>query len=366
MNYSELQCTSNFSFLRGASHPEEMIVQAAAFGYTAIGITDRNSLAGIVRAHASAKKTETRFLPGCRLDLVDGPSLLAYPTNQDGYSQLSGLLTIGNLRAEKGECHLYKEDAYSQLKDLKLIVIPPNKLNADFELDPQFEKHLKSYREVFDKRLYMAMSRRYMGDDVKHMFRLSQLSSRLHIPLVATNDVHYHIPDRRQLQDVLTCIREKRIIQNAGFLLHQNAERFLKPEEEMERLFRLYPQAIRATQEITEACHFNLSQLKYEYPEEITTEGRTPQEELAMLAWKGAHAIFGDEIPKKTSDAILYELKFIREMNYAAYFLTVYDIVRFAREAEYSLPGPGVSCQFHHLLLPGNYIDRSYQIRFVV
>ncbi len=341
MKYTELQCTSNFSFLRGASHPEEMIEQAASFGYTAIGITDRNSLAGIVRAHASAKKTELRFLPGCRLDLLDGPSLLAYPISQDGYSQLSGLLTTGNLRADKGKCHLYKEDLYSQLKDLKLIVIPPLKLDAAFELDPLFEKQLKLYREVFDKKLYLAMSRQYMGDDVKYMFRLSQLSSRLHIPLVATNDVHYHISDRRQLQDVLTCIREKTTIQNAGFLLHQNAERYLKSEEEMERLFRLYPMAIRATQEITEACQFSLSQLKYEYPEEITTEGRSPQEELTMLTWKGAHERFGDEITIKTTDAILHELKFIREMNYAAYFLTVYDIVRYAREQNILCQGRG-------------------------
>src|ERR1700682_2848946 len=238
MNYTELQTTSNFSFLRGASHPEELVEQAIAYGYHEIGITDRNSVAGIVRAHVAAKSASLRFLPACRLDLLDGPSLLAYPTNVEGYSQLSGLLTSGNLRAEKGKCHLYQADVYSQLKDLKLIVVPPVVLNGSFEFDPSFKKQLAIYHDVFGKRLYLAASRRYLGDDAKQLFRLAQLSLRLGIPMVATNDVHYHEPGRRQLQDVLTCIREKCTIQNAGFRLHQNAERHLKTEEEMMRLFR--------------------------------------------------------------------------------------------------------------------------------
>jgi error-prone DNA polymerase len=341
MNYTELQVTSNFSFLHGASHPEEFIEQATAYEYKEIGITDRNSLAGIVRAHVAAKSTHIRFLPACRLDLLDGPSLLAYPTNVDGYSQLSGLLTTGNLRAEKGECHLYKADAYGQLKDLKLIVIPPGKLNSEFDFDPSFEKQLKQYLDVFGNRLYLSVSKCYLGDDAKQMFRLSQMSSRLKIPLVATNDVFYHEPGRRQLQDILTCIREKYTIQNAGFRLHQNAERHLKTEEEMQRLFRHYPEAIRNTQEISEACQFNLSMLKYEYPEEITTDGRTTQEELTMLAWRGAHERFGKSIPEKTVTAILHELSFISQMNYAAYFLTVHDIVRYAREQKILCQGRG-------------------------
>ena len=341
MNYTELQITSNFSFLRGASHPEEFVEQALAYGYREIAITDRNSLAGIVRAHATAKSTELRFIPACRLDLIDSISLLAYPTNVSGYSQLSGLLTIGNLRAEKGECHLYKADVFSQLKDVKLIAVSPDSLNKEFEFDPVFKKNLKIFREVFDDRLYLAASRRYMGDDSKQMFRLSQLSSQLHVPLVATNDVYYHLPERRQLQDVLTCIREKCTIQKAGFRLHQNAERHLKTEEEMLRLFRQFPNAIYATQEIAEACRFNLNMLKYEYPVEITTEGRSPQEELTKLAWEGARNRYDGDIPEKAGKAILHELKFIEEMNYAAYFLTVYDIVRFAREQKILCQGRG-------------------------
>ena len=341
MEYTELQCTSNFSFLRGASHPEELIEQAAAYGYRGIGITDRNSVAGIVRAHLAARTLGIQFLPACRVDMEDGPSLLAYPTNVAGYAQLSGLLTTGNLRAEKGKCLLYKADVYTQLRDIRLIIVPPAILNGRFEFDHSFEKQSADYHDVFGERLYLAASRSYSGDDAKQLFRLSQLSSKLGIPMVATNDIHYHEPARRPLQDILTCIREKCTIQNAGFRLHQNAERYLKSKEEMKRLFYQYPEAIRNTQEIAEACQFNLQMLKYEYPEEITTGGRTTQEELTMLVWKGAFERFGENVTEKTKNAILHELKFIQKMNYAAYFLTVYDIVRYAREQKILCQGRG-------------------------
>lgn len=341
MDYTELQVTSNFSFLRGASHPEELTEQAAMYGYSEIGVTDRNSFAGIVRAHGAAKKSGIRLLPACRLDLMDGASLLAYPTNLNAYSQISSLLTTGNFRAEKGDCHLYKADVYSHKKDSKWIVLPPRELNQDFEFDPSFKKLLKEYRDVFGADLYLAASRSYNGDDAKQLYRLSQLSGLFDIPMVATNDVHYHDPTRRQLQDVLTCIREKCTIHNAGFRLHQNAERHLKPAEEMARLFRQYPDAIRRTQEIAEACRFSLDELKYVYPEELTTEGRTPQQELSFLSWKGAGERFGENISEKTKYAINYELAFIEEKNYASYFLTVYDIVRFAREQKILCQGRG-------------------------
>jgi len=187
---------------------------------------------------------------------------------------------------------------------------------------------LKEYYEVFRDNLYIAASRRYQGDDSKYLFRLAQLSEKLNVPLVATNNVHYHTPSRRQLQDIVTCIREKCNIYNAGFRLHPNAERYLKPDEEMKRLFRHYPDAIERTQEVADACRFSLDELKYEYPEEITSEGRTPQEELTFLAWQGAKQHFGEAIPKKTVATINHELAFIEQMNYAPYFLTVYDIVR--------------------------------------
>lgn len=341
MQYTELQVTSNFSFLRGASHPEEMVEQAVALGYTAIAITDRNSFAGIVRAHAAAKKNGIRIIVGCRLDLLDGLSLLAYPTTKKAYAQLCNLLTLGNRRAEKGDCHLYKKDVYEYADDIKFILLPPEQLNEVFELEEAFKNIVQEYKQAFGENVYLAATRRYQGDDSKYLFRLAQLAKQYQVPLVTTNDVHYHEPSRRQLQDIVTCVREKCTIYNAGYRLHSNAERFLKPNDEMLRLFRQYPDAIRRTEEIAAACQFSLNELKYEYPEEITTGGRTPQEELTLLAWEGAQKRYGNNLSQKTIDSINHELKFIEEMNYAAYFLTVHDIVRFARQQNILCQGRG-------------------------
>ena len=341
MSYTELQVTTNFSFLRGASHPEELVEQAVIYGYREIGITDRNSLAGIVRAHAAAKAKGIRIITGCHLDLIDGTSLLAYPTDKEAYAQLCTLLTKGNRRTEKGKCDLKKADVYEHAKGIKFIVVPPAALNPMFDFDNDFKQTLEEYHEVFGSELYLGATRSYQGDDFKKLFRLSQLAQRFNIPLVATNDVHYHNPARRELQDIITCIQEKCTIYTAGYLLHQNAERYLKPIDEMLRLFRQYPDAIKRTQEIAEACQFSLDNLKYVYPEEITTEDRTPQEELSMLTWQGAKEKFVDIIPEKTIATLNHELAFIEQMNYASYFLTVYDIVRFAREQNILCQGRG-------------------------
>lgn len=341
MNYVELQVTTNFSFLRGASHPEELVEQAAAYGYTEIAITDWNTVAGVVRAHAVAKTKNIRLIPGCYLHLLDGPGLLAYPTDTGAWSRLTNLLTTGNLRAEKGECHLYKADVYRHAEGIKFIVLPPAALNELFDFDASFEIALQEYRDVFGDNLYIAASRRYQGDDSKRLYRIAELSRRCHVPMVATNDVHYHNPARRQLQDIVTCIREKCTIYNAGYRLHSNAERYIKKEDEMLRLFRQYPDAIHRTREIADACAFSLGSLKYEYPEELTTEGRTPQQELTYQAWKGAERRYGEQVPEKVKTAIEYELAFIERMNYASYFLTVYDIVRFAVSQDILCQGRG-------------------------
>ncbi len=341
MGYTELHTTTNFSFLRGASHPEEMVEQAAAYGYTAIAITDRNTFAGIVRGHVAAKQSGIRIIPACRLDLIDGPSLLAFPTDIHAYAQISNLLTIGNLRTEKGKCDLYKADVYQHAKGSKFVVLPPASLNDVFEFDLSFKHIVQEYRDVFGEHLCIAATRVYGGDDSKQLYRISQLATQLHMPMVATNDVHYHHPLRRELQDVVTCVREKCTIHNAGFRLHPNAERYLKPAEEMVRLFRQYPDAIKQTQVIAEACTFSLDQLKYRYPKEITSNGRTPQEELTFLTWQGARLIFGGQIPDKVKANIIYELDFINQVNYAEYFLTVYDIVRYAREQKILCQGRG-------------------------
>lgn len=338
--YTELQVTTNFSFLRGASHPEELIGEAASYGYSSIAITDRNTLAGIVRAHAAAKKLGIRLIPGCRLDLVDGPSLLMYPKDRAAYSRLTNLLTTGNLRTEKGKCELYRADVYAHAEGSRFIVLPPD-LNKMFEFDLSFINIIKEYRDVFGDQFAVAATRLYHGHDAKRLFRIYQLCRQLKIGMVATNDVHYHSPKRRELQDIVTCVREKCTIHTAGFRLHANAERHLKPEEEMLRLFRQYPEAILETQAIASACKFSLDQLKYQYPREVTPEGRTPQEELVHLTWEGARQIFGENIPEKVRSNIEYELKFIAEANYAEYFLTVYDIVRYARENKILCQGRG-------------------------
>jgi error-prone DNA polymerase len=338
MDYAELQVTTNFTFLRGGSHPEEMVERAAELGYTAIAITDRNTLAGIVRAHVAAREKNIRFIPGCRLDLLDGPSLLAYPTNKLAYANLSALLTEGNLRAEKGECHLYRADVYKYARDIKFLAVTPETLNTDFDFQPEFVKALEEYKDALGDALYLDANFSYNGDDHKKLFRLSQIAARLSIPLVATNNVHYHVSERRELQDVLTCIREKCTIHNAGFKLHQNAERYLKSIAEVRRIFRQYPEAVYRTLEIADACRFSLDELRYLYPEEITSEGRTPMEELVRLVWKGAHERFGEKIPDKIKATIEMEMEFIGRKDYASYFLTVYDYVREAKSR-------GILCQ---------------------
>lgn len=341
MAYTELQVTSNFSFLRGASHPEELVARAATLGYPAIAITDRNSVAGLVRGHIAAKKHRIRLIPACRLDLLDGPSLLAYPTDRKAYGQLSMLLTNGNLQTEKGRCQLNKADVYAHREGIKFIAIPPDMLTETFGLEAAYIRHIGEYREAFGGALYLGVTRSYQGDDGKKLFRLFQLSEQLDVPLVAINDVHYHEPARRELQDVLTCIREKCTIQTAGYRLHANAERYLKPIDEMQRLFRQYPDAIWHTQQITEACHFSLDELEYVYPEELTAHGRTPQEELEQLTWEGAYERLDGDIPEAIRGTIASELAFIEQKNYASYFLTVHDYVRFAHEHHILCQGRG-------------------------
>ncbi|UAY56712.1 error-prone DNA polymerase [Arachidicoccus terrestris] len=341
MSYAELHITSNFSFLRGGSHPEELVTQAVELGYKAMAITDRNTMAGIVRAHVEAKKKGIQFIPACRLDLQDGPSLLAFPTNKEAYSSLSGILTKGNLRTEKGQCLLYMADLSHYKDGILFVIIPPASLNQDFDFEPGFYTAVQRYKKYFGSHLYMAAIRSYNGLDGKKLFRIDQLSNQLQIPMVACNDVYYHSAERRQLQDVLTCIREKCTIHKAGYLLEQNAERYMKPVKEMQRLFRKYSEAIKNTCRIAQACTFSLDELQYIYPEELTTDNHTPQEELELFTWRGAEEKFGKHIAENIKNTISYELDFIQRKNYASYFLTVYDYVCFARSRNILCQGRG-------------------------
>ena len=341
MSYTELQVTTNFSFLKGASHPEELVKQAVAYGYNAIAITDHNTLAGIVRAYAAAKKNNIRLITGCRLDLQKGISLLAYPTDKDAYGNLCSLLTKGNLRTSKGKCVLYKSDVYKHAKGLKFITIPPASLNANFDIDEKFKQDVKEYKEAFGDDLYIGVTRCYQSDDFKELFRLQQLAQHVNRPCIAINDVHYHDAERRQLQDVITCVREKCTIYNAGYRLHQNAERHLKSINEMKRLFMQYPDAIKQTQEFAEACQFTLDSLKYDYPQEIIEPGKTPLETLTKYTWIGAEEMFNKNIPPKIISTIKHELEYIEAKDIPAYFLTVDDFVRFARRSKILCQGRG-------------------------
>ena len=338
MVYCELQITSNFSFLEGASHPEELIEQAARLGYNSVAVTDRNSLAGIVRAHMAAKKAGIRLIPACRLDLQDGPSLLAYPTDKEAYGRLSTLLTVGNLRTEKGRCELYKNDVFQYAEGIIFIICPPEKLVVGFELEQSFIAFVQECQQRLQGCLNLGIKKLYRGDDAKLLFRINQLGEHLAIPLVVLGDVYYHVPERRELQDILTCIREKCTIHTAGFNLYPNAERYLKSITEVERLFRLYPEAVEQSVKIANACRFSLDDLKYIYPDELSSHGRTTQEELSYLTWEGASKRFNGDIPDAIRETIQMELDFIERKNYASYFLTVYDYVRFAKEK-------GILCQ---------------------
>jgi error-prone DNA polymerase len=348
-DYAELCVTSNFTFLTGASHPDEFVVQAASLGYRAIAVTDTLTLAGVVRAHVAAKGVGIPFILGSRLRFTDAPglSVFAYPTDMDSYRGLCRLLTIGKRRAPKGECHLAFDDLAPHAAGLIVIA------DAEDPVASRFTEQLRLLRELFDDdRLSLTAAFRYGPDDAARLRTLADLSERLHIPLVATSDAHYHHPDRRMLQDVLTCIRHKCTLAEAGFRLHANAERYLKPVEEMRRLFGGLPGSLRRTVEIAErTAGFGLDQLRYEYPDEVVPPGKTPQEHLTDLAWAGAAERYPGGVPERVRAQIGHELRLIEELNYATYFLTVHDLVRFARSGEEhsgDTPPPGwapILCQ---------------------
>ncbi|WP_246449216.1 error-prone DNA polymerase [Sphingomonas sabuli] len=331
--YVELGVATPFSFLRGASDAIELVLQALSFGMDAIGIADRNTLAGVVRLHSACDGAGLKPLIGCRLDLNDAPSLLAYPVDREGYGRLSRLLSLGKMRAEKGECDIGLMDVAAHAEGVAFIAWPGDDADA-------FAADLARLRAALPALRHVAASYLYRGDDLARIERLDRIARSQGCTILATNDVHYHAPDKRPLQDIMTCIREKTTIAKAGFLLNPNAERHLKAPEEMVRLFERWPHAIAATRAFADALDFSLEELRYEYPRETVPDGRNPQQHLEFLTWEGARRFWGDHIPYKVLTQLNHELKLIERLDFARYFLTVHDIVAFARSLD-----PPILCQ---------------------
>jgi len=334
--YAELQCVSNYSFLEGASHAEELVGQAALLGLSAIGIADRNSVAGTVRAHIAAQEAGLRLLPGARLDLMDGVSLITYPQDRAAWGRLCRLITLGRRRAPKGSCELYREDVAAHAAGMVLIALPPD------APDDGFTAELRGWAGIFPGAVWLAASHLLRGDDQRRIAHLAGLADSCGVKLVATNDVVMHDPSRRPLADVLGCVREGVSVDAAGArLLCKNGERHIKGPAVMAALFRDRSDALAQTLAIAARCTFSLDELRYEYPDEIAPDGRPPQDVLEELTERGARRRWHAGTPDRVRTQIDHELALIRELDYAPYFLTVYDIVRFARERDILCQGRG-------------------------
>ena len=338
--FVELGLASCFSFLRGASDAVDIAAEAWAQGYDAIGIADWNSLAGVVRLHVAAKKAKLRPLIGVRLVLVSGEGFLAYPASRAAYGRLSGLLSKGKMRdpdgvwQAKGVCDLTLSDLAGACEGVQLIALPGEDLGAFARGLPKLVKRLPTLKHI-------AASYQYRGDDRARINRLDKLAAGLGLSILATNDVLYHTAARRPLQDVMTCIREKCTLADAGFRLEQNAERHLKSPAEMARLFSEWPHAIRVARAFADALDFDLEELAYEYPREVVPGGRNPQDYLEELTWKGAVWRYPDGVSAVTKATLRKELAMIGKLDIARYFLTIHDIILFAREQT----SPPILCQ---------------------
>ncbi|MER9376490.1 error-prone DNA polymerase [Mesorhizobium sp. M0491] len=336
--FAEFGIQSNFSFLRGASKPEELVVAAKLLGFSAIGLADRNTVAGVVRAWQQAKVEKLSYHPGCRLVFGDGtPDILAYPQDRKGWGHLCRMLTQANLRDEneKGATLLQRSDLLEWGDLMSLAVLPGLSAGAQDGL-----ALLRLLKDRFGRNLRLAVSPDYAGNDRFRIEQAAALAESVGIPLMATNDVLYHTAERRPLQDVLTAIRLNTPVAEVGLQLTANAERHLKPPMEMARLFRRHPQALAETLRFAESLGFSLEELKHNYPEETTEAGVDPQTELERLTWEGARKRYPEGIPDKVEGLIRHELEIVGQKKYARYFLTVRDIVRFARSEEV-----GILCQ---------------------
>lgn len=362
-DYAELQVTSNFTFLRSASHPEELVQQSAKIGHRAIALTDMASMAGMVRAHVAAKEVGIQLIIGSRIDF-DMPrpggctahvSLLLYPTDIASYGRLCSLITSGRRCRPKGAYHLEWRDITAASQELLAIVLPPVLPSAaathhsDLPPEPDNPLHrqniLAEMRDLFnDDRLSLAACPQYTRHDSAELAASAALSRRMGIPLVAVHDVLYHIPDRQPLHDVLLCIYHRCTLDELGLRRMAHAERHLKSPLEMAELFSACPQAISRTMEVAQrAGGFSLDQLTYRYPREVCPPGKLPMAHLEELTWQGAARRYPDGVPPEVTRRLNHEFDLIRDLDYPAYFLTVHDIVQFARSRDILCQGRGAA-----------------------
>ncbi len=339
-SFVELGVTTCFSFLRGASDAVDLAATAWALGYDALGCADLNTMAGVVRLHTEATKAKIRPVIGCRIQLVSGEAFLAYPTDRAAYGRLCTLLSKGKMHGvdgawqDKGVCDITLDDLAKQSAGVQLIALPGENID-------HFSAGLRRQIRALPTLKHIAASYLYRGDDRARINQLDGLARANGLSILATNDVHYHAPDRRPLQDVMTCILHKTTIHKAGFLLDANAERHLKSPAQMARLFAEWPHAIAATRKVADACNFNLTELAYEYPRETVPDGSTAQEHLEALTWKGAATRYPDGVPPEITAVLRKELALIAKLDIAQYFLTIEQIVDFARHQT----TPEILCQ---------------------
>ena len=335
MGYAELHCKTNFSFLQGASHADELIGRASELGYAAIAVTDTDSLSGVVRAHTAAKQASLKLIVGAEISLKDAPPLVLWAPDRAAYGRLSRLITVGRRRAEKGSCLLYWNDVVQHADGLIAGALPW--VSLDSRAEPTI-KALSHVRDHFGSDAYLLAPLHRGPDDQQLVQAYRNLSRQSRLPLMAAGDVRYHVPARMVLHDIMTAIRNGTTVPSAPELLLPNAQHHLREVSELQDLYREIPDALGRTVEVADRCHFTLSELRYEYPEELAPDGLTPFQFLEQLTWTGARGRYPQGIPDKVRDQIRHELRLIDELHYEAYFLTVWDLVRFARER-------GILCQ---------------------
>ncbi len=350
MRYVELHCKSNFSFLEGASHPDELVERAAELGYAGLALTDRASVAGVVRGFGPAKDQEFSYRVGTELELADAPPVVVWPTDRAAYGRMCQLISRGRQRGAKGTCTLGWDDLVEFNPGLLVGVLPSGEsprttANSSIlsSINPGARStcELGQFRDLFGDRAYLLGELHRGVDDAEQLKRLRSLSHQSGLPLVAAGDVHYHAPQRMLMHDCVTAIRHRTTIDQVQDKRFANAQRHLRTLAEIAEIYRDLPEAIQRTVEIADRCQFRLDELRYEYPEELAPPGMTAIEHLKRLTWAGAQRRWPGGVPEKVIDTLRRELTLIEELHYEAYFLTVWDMVRFAREREILCQGRG-------------------------